>query len=77
MALINMACDYGYKLIIILAGLTDSLRMQTQERVDEGLIGAISNTIGSNNIIYVGVGSLKKEIKYEKIQCCFNFMYII
>ncbi len=61
MALINMACDYGYKLIIILAGLTDSLRMQTQERVDEGLIGAISNTIGSNNIIYVGVGSLKKE----------------
>ena len=61
MALINMACDYGYKLIIVLAGLTDSLRMQTQERVDEGFIGAISNTIGSNNITYVGVGMLKKE----------------
>lgn len=61
MALINMACDYGYKLIIVLAGLTDSLRTQTQERVDEGFIGAISNTIGSNNIIYIGVGSLKKE----------------
>lgn len=61
MALINMACDYGYKLIIILAGLTDSLRMQTQERVDEGLIGAISDTIGSKNITYIGVGTLKKE----------------
>lgn len=61
MALINMACDYGYKLIIVLAGLTDSLRKQTQERVDEGLIGAVSNTIGSNNIKYVGVGILKKE----------------
>lgn len=61
MALINMACDYDYKLIVILAGLTDSLRMQTQERVDEGFIGAISNTIGSSNIKYVGVGTLKSE----------------
>ena len=61
MALINMACDYDYKLIIVLAGLTDSLRMQTQERVDEGFIGAISNTINSSNIKFVGVGSLKNE----------------
>lgn len=61
MALVNMACDYDYKLVIILAGLTDSLRMQTQERVDEGFIGAMSNTIGSSNIKYVGVGSLKSE----------------
>ena len=61
MALINMACDYDYKLIIVLAGLTDSLRRQTQERVDEGFIGAISNTIGSSNIKYIGVGSMKNE----------------
>lgn len=61
MALINMACDYDYKLIIVLAGLTDSLRTQTQERVDEGFIGAISNTINGSNIKFVGVGSLKNE----------------
>lgn len=61
MALINMACDYDYKLIIILAGLTDSLRMQTQERVDEGFIGAVSNTIRSIDIKYIGVGTQKKE----------------
>ena len=61
MALINMACDYDYKLIIILAGLTDSLRMQTQERVDEGFIGATSNTIGSTNIKYIGVGTQRNE----------------
>lgn len=61
MALINMACDYDYKLIIILAGLTDSLRMQTQERVDEGFIGAMSTTIGSTNIKYIGVGTQKNE----------------
>ncbi len=61
MALISMACDYDYKLIIVLAGLTDSLRKQTQERVDEGFIGAISNTIRSSNIKYIGVGLPKKE----------------
>ena len=58
LALANLACDYGYKIILILAGMTDSLRIQTQERTDEGLIGAISSTIGGNEEIkYVGVGT--------------------
>lgn len=58
MALANLACDYGYKIILILAGLTDSLRIQTQDRVDEGLIGAVSSTIGHNDkITYIGVGT--------------------
>lgn len=57
LALANLACDYGYKIILILAGMTDSLRIQTQERTDEGLVGAVSSTIGSNEQIkYVGVG---------------------
>ena len=59
LALANLACDYGYKIILILAGLTDSLRIQTQERTDEGLIGAVSSTIGNNEKIeYEGVGIL-------------------
>lgn len=37
------AFDAGYKLIIILAGIHNSLRSQTQIRVNEGIIG--SNTI--------------------------------
>lgn len=53
--LINLACDYGYKIIVLLAGMTDSLRQQTQSRIDEGLIGAISDTIGSSEISYIGV----------------------
>ena len=64
MALINMACDFDYKLIIVLAGLTDSLRRQTQERVDEGFIGAISNTIGSSNIKFIGVGNTENKQRY-------------
>lgn len=43
---IGLACkafDAGYKLVIILAGIHNSLRSQTQIRVNEGIIG--SNTI--------------------------------
>ena len=36
---ISKAFDSGYKLVIILAGLLNSLRKQTQERIDEGIIG--------------------------------------
>ncbi len=56
LALINMACDYGYKLIVLLAGMTDSLRKQTQKRIDAGFIGAISESIGSSDTQYIGVG---------------------
>jgi len=61
LALINLACDYDYKLFVVLAGLTDSLRKQTQNRIDFGLIGAISNTIGSEKIQYVGVGESSND----------------
>ena len=63
LGLINMASDYGYSVIVVLAGLTESLRRQTQERIDEGYIGAKSNTIGRVKIEYVGVGeqSLRKN----------------
>ena len=38
-ALICKAADAGYKIIIILTGLTNILRAQTQERLDETFIG--------------------------------------
>ena len=37
--LLNKAIDVGYKKIIILSGLNNNLRQQTQLRVDEGLLG--------------------------------------
>ena len=55
LGLINMACDYGYKIIVLLAGMTDSLRQQTQSRVDTGFIGAVSDTMSDAEIAYVGV----------------------
>src|SRR5690606_4025242 len=37
--LICKAADAGYKLIVVLAGMHNSLRSQTQLRLDEGLLG--------------------------------------
>ena len=39
LGLINKAIDAGYKTIIVLGGHLNDLRKQTQERVDEGVIG--------------------------------------
>ena len=54
-ALINMACDAGYNIIVLLAGMTSSLRQQTQDRIDEGFIGAKSDTL-NDGPVYIGVG---------------------
>lgn len=37
--LISKAVDAGYKIIIVLAGLNNDLRSQTQKRIDKGFIG--------------------------------------
>lgn len=37
------SCDAGFKLIVVLAGISDVLRKQTQSRIDEGLIGVDSD----------------------------------
>lgn len=44
--LINRAFDAGYKIVIVLTGMTEDLRSQTQQRVDTGIIG---NNIGIGN----------------------------
>ena len=43
---VTKAADAGYRVIIIIAGLQNKLRDQTQRRVDEGFIG-FSSTAGS------------------------------
>ncbi|MBV1952403.1 MAG: Z1 domain-containing protein, partial [Cycloclasticus sp.] len=41
---ISKAADAGYKFIIVIAGIHNNLRKQTQQRVDEGFIGRDSLT---------------------------------
>lgn len=40
MAVISKAADVGYRLFVVLSGLTDNLRYQTQQRVESILVGA-------------------------------------
>ena len=59
--LICKAADAGYKVIVVMAGLLNSLRNQTQARIDEGFIGIdpACKLDGSNSADrYVGVGLL-------------------
>lgn len=43
MGVIAKAADAGYKFIIVIAGIHNNLRKQTQERIDEGFIGRSSD----------------------------------
>jgi len=43
MGIVNKALDSGYRIIIILAGMQESLRQQTQERIDEEVLGVDTN----------------------------------
>lgn len=55
--LICKAADAGYKLIIVIAGIHNSLRNQTQQRIDEGFVGRDSARLSRNKGAQViGVG---------------------
>lgn len=57
--LINKAIDSGYKTIILLGGHLNDLRKQTQERVDEGVLGRESKHIiefKKEKTVPIGVG---------------------
>ena len=56
--LICKATDAGYKVIIVLTGLNNNLRSQTQIRLDEGFIGKISVPIGEEGSRLVGAGRI-------------------
>ena len=68
LGLLNKAVDAGYRLIIVLAGHTESLRQQTQERIDEGLIGSDSKLRAGkpgsapDAERYIGVGALRRDL---------------
>jgi hypothetical protein len=55
---VNKAADSGYRVIIVLAGTLNSLRSQTQERVDSGFLG-IDTAIPQKP--YIGVGLLARD----------------
>jgi hypothetical protein len=56
------AADYGYKFIVILTGIQEDLRIQTQERIEEGFTGISSEaTSGKDSAVGVGLYGLEKR----------------
>ncbi len=76
--LICKAADAGYKLVIVLAGIHNNLRSQTQLRLDEGFLGfntkfaQVFNQV-DNEDIWIGVGRLsKREVAHSITSCLDN-----
>jgi len=65
---INSAIDLGYRLIIVLSGITEDLREQTQIRIENDVIGDKIGSDKDGNEIWNGVGSVAPfKIEEQKI----------
>lgn len=62
--LINKSADAGYQVIIVLAGMLNSLRSQTQERLESDFIGYCSKLKGM-----VGVGNFDTRSETKRPVC--------
>lgn len=66
--LICKAADAGYKVVILLTGVTETLRSQTQERIEKGIIGQTISGLKNKKIPnsatrqWVGVGLYDKKL---------------
>ncbi|HAL6492444.1 TPA: endonuclease, partial [Escherichia coli] len=58
--LICKAADAGYKIIIVLAGLHNNLRSQTQMRLDEGFLGYETSPL-REKVTIIGVGDIDSD----------------
>lgn len=79
----NKAADAGYKVIIVLAGMMENLRVQTQERLDSDFVGLDSKYILDKNAdislknIPVGVGKINPDpnhriTRFTSVTCDFK-----
>ena len=59
--LICKAADAGYKIIIVLAGLHNNLRSQTQLRLDEAFLGYRTSAIDGDALMTIGVGEIDSD----------------
>ncbi len=66
--LINKAADAGFNFIVILAGIHNNLRSQTQIRIDEGFLGFDTqhHTNRNSENVFIGVGTqLSKQTAHS------------
>ncbi|WP_293744647.1 Z1 domain-containing protein [uncultured Pedobacter sp.] len=64
--LINKSADAGFRIVIVLTGLYENLRQQTQERLDEGFVGRVSDLQKDTGKV-IGVGNFRKSMPVHPI----------
>jgi hypothetical protein len=62
------AYDAGYRLVIVLAGMHDSLRVQTQNRIDQGLVGVDSGRTTNPPSFRVGIALDDPEALFPAVE---------
>ena len=63
--LICKAVDSGYKVVVLLTGMIEKLRQQTQKRIDEGFVGADSDAMmkQKEDKLIIGAGNYDPSIR--------------
>jgi hypothetical protein len=74
--LIAKAADAGYRVIVLLTGMIEDLRRQTQERLDSGFVGRDSrDVLGNNrNMQAIGAGIYRKKSANVLTSVDFDFL---
>lgn len=74
--LIAKAADAGYRVIVLLTGMIEDLRRQTQERLDSGFVGRDSRDIFGNNrnMQAIGAGIYRKKSANVLTSVDFDFL---
>lgn len=74
--LINKAADAGYKFVVLLTGMIEELRAQTQERMDHGFVGRDSRTVfeGAQQLQKVGAGRFRSVFPNVLTSIDFDFL---
>ena len=69
-AVINRAIDAGYEIVIVLAGIMEDLRSQTQERIEKDVIGEgkIDSGEPTGNLSEIEMQNLKEMKKRFKLK---------
>ena len=70
--LLNKAIDAGYKNIVVLSGLHNNLRQQTQKRIDDGLLGYDTQISRGTTKQYLEIFIRRKELNLPQMDCLTN-----
>lgn len=74
--LINKAADVGYKFVVLLTGMIEELRAQSQERMDNGFVGRDSRTMfdGERERKPIGSGRFRAAVPNVLTSIDFDFL---